>query len=839
MGGVGKTELAAGFARWLYDTQERTGGIFFTSFEQGAGLIQVINQIGKALGGDKFSQLMTEQQEAVVRQYLQTNPCLLIWDNFEPVNGFPTGNEPLVSEEERNNLKRFLKELRGGKSWVLITSRREEPWLDCGYRLINVGGLSSADAEELAAKILQTVGVERKNLPKEYLELLKLLGGHPLSLRVVLPHLKNQTPTKLIEALRRGLDTFQGVEEEGRDKSLTVSLDYSFARLSEKTRRHLPFLALFSERVYAHWFSIFLANPDSDFGKLYRDVFGENVQPSYWQLILEESTEVGILEHLGSKIYTIHPTLPWYLRERLNEQSTQADILELEKNLLIFYTALAEHYDEQLISNAESASLMLRIEEPNFLHNLRFAEQQQDWRNAQSILTVLGEVYKRWSRKQQFNYLRQRICKQIGTNLKQVKEKGNAAFDMWMYLRNSEANEALAIHDLEKARAIYQEILDELIGLKISSVNDGIATLNNNLAGVAVEQGDLNKAIVAYEIALNIRKNSGESYKAASIYLNLSRIYQIQRQFQKATNYSQQALRIYKDAQDLYKSGEAYYQLGEIALKQRQYKEAINFSKTALNIYKNYGGLDKVAAAYHQLGSVKYLQGQFAEASNYYKEALKIYEDTEDWYNSADEYLQLGQVAEIQQNYDEAFAYYTKALRIFENVKNTDKAATVYHQLAILAQRQNIFNEAIRYCQAALKIREDNQDWYKAADGYYLLGMIAQRQENLHVAFNYYKKALEIFQEFQDWYKISLALMSLGNVLEAQSSSNEAVKSYLQALVIDLQHDQEWFDLLINYLGGLLKHIGESEFQAIWREVTGEECVGEVREAIWQARDSS
>ncbi|MCL6752634.1 CHAT domain-containing protein, partial [Nostoc sp. CCCryo 231-06] len=166
MGGVGKTELAAGFARWLDDTQGREY-TFFTSFEQGAGLSQVINQLGRALGGERFSQMMPEQQEDVVRQYLQTHSCLLIWDNFEPVNGFPTGNEPLLSGEERNKLKRFLKELRGGKSWVLITSRREEPWLDCGYSLINLRGLSQADAQELAAKILQTVGVERKNLPKE------------------------------------------------------------------------------------------------------------------------------------------------------------------------------------------------------------------------------------------------------------------------------------------------------------------------------------------------------------------------------------------------------------------------------------------------------------------------------------------------------------------------------------------------------------------------------------------------------------------------------------------------------------------------------------------------
>jgi hypothetical protein len=335
MGGVGKTELAGGFARWLGDTQGRTGGVFFTSFERGAGLSQVVNQIGRALGGEKFSSLSPERQQAVVRQYLQTHACLLIWDNFEPVNGFPQGNQPLLPTAERDSLKQFLKQLRGGQSWVLITSRREENWLDCGYALRELKGLVQPDAEELAARILQEAGVDRAKLPGEYLELLKLLGGHPLSLRVVLRHLKTQSPVQLIEALRRGLDTFQGAEEEGREKSLVVSLDYSFANLSARARLHLPFLGLFSERVDAHWLDNFSATPDMDWGQAYRAVFGENLQKSDWIGLLNEATAAGILEDLGESIYKVHPALPWYLRQQLDKMGSQEVISNLEKKFWI------------------------------------------------------------------------------------------------------------------------------------------------------------------------------------------------------------------------------------------------------------------------------------------------------------------------------------------------------------------------------------------------------------------------------------------------------------------------------------------------------------------------
>ncbi|NJK74887.1 MAG: CHAT domain-containing protein [Microcoleus sp. SU_5_6] len=537
MGGVGKTELVGGFARWLADTQGRKGGVFFTSFEGGAGLSQVVNQIGRKLGGEKFSSLPPERQQALVRQYLQTNPCLLIWDNFEPVNGFPQGNQPLLPAAERDSLKQFLKQLRGGQSWVLITSRREENWLDCGYALRSLKGLVQPDAEELAARILQEAGVDRAKLPGEYLELLKLLGGHPLSLRVVLRHLKTQTPVQLIEALRRGLDTFKGAEEEGREKSLAVSLDYSFAKLSEKARQHLPFLGLFSERVDADWLHAFSANPDNEFGQAYRAAFGENLQKSDWMGLLNEATAAGILEHLGETIYKIHPALPWYLRQQLDKMGSQEVISNLEKKLLAFYTGLAHKYFGKLISNAEQATFVLRVEEPNLLQHLRLAEQQEEWAYAQAILTALGEVYKRLGRKPEFKSLRERALNQIGFHLAQAKAKGQDAFDFWMYLRGVDANEALQSANLETARAVYQEILDELTALNDSSVNNKIAVIYHQLGMVAQEQRRFDDAIAFYNKALKIYEDAGDFYSAASDYHQLGMVAQEQRRFDDAISY--------------------------------------------------------------------------------------------------------------------------------------------------------------------------------------------------------------------------------------------------------------------------------------------------------------
>lgn len=763
MGGVGKTELAAGFARWLDDTQGRTGGMFFTSFEQGAGLSQVINQIGRALGGERFSQMMPEQQDAVVRQYLQTHPCLLIWDNFEPVNGFPTGNEPLLSGEERNKLKRFLKELRGGKSWVLITSRREEAWLDCGYSLINLRGLSQADAQELAAKILQTVGVERKNLPAEYLELLKLLGGHPLSLRVVLPHLKTQTPVQLIEALRRGLDTFRGAEEDGRDKSLMVSLDYSFAKLSKRTRQHLPFLALFSDRVYAGTLSHFSKDLSFDnlliFRQKYKDIFGENLEIEDWLKILNEAAKAGILENTGDGIYKIHPALPWYLRQHLSQHHNIQKVSELERKLMLFYLILAVAHDIQDGGNADTATTVLLLEEPNLLQYLRFALNQKAWSVAAGILRALGQVYDILGFTAEYRSLRRKALAQIGTNLAEIKANDESAFGFWTYLKSADALEALRHGEIENARLIHQEILNVYTALDDSSVIGEIAIAYVNLGTIARETNDFDAAYNYYQSGLKIYKDAGDFYQAAAVYYELGVTARQQGRFKTATQYYQKAFKIYEDAGDLHRLIGIYQEMGVVARYKGDYTQAIlNYTK-ALHICEQLGHDYFAAGIYHELGEVAKLQGNLDFAKPLYYKALQIYEDKEDWYNASDEYQGLGEIAKLKSNFDEAIAYFQKALDI----------------------------------RIELKISN----------------------------------------------KISATLIEYGKTLEQQNNYADALQFYIQVLGNDIKHrhNEEWIYEDIQCLARILHQLKESQFQHIWREATGEECAGEVREAIWTARD--
>ena len=103
------------------------------------------------------------------------------------------------------------------------------------------------------------------------------------------------------------------------------------------------------------------------------------------------------------------------------------------------------------------------------MQQLRFAEQQQDWGNAQAILQALGDVYQRSSRQPELRALRQRALVQIGSQLVEAKAKGQDAVDFWIYLRVADANEMLQTADWEAAGRVYREILEESIALFYSN----------------------------------------------------------------------------------------------------------------------------------------------------------------------------------------------------------------------------------------------------------------------------------------------------------------------------------------------------------------------------------
>ena len=216
VGGTGKTELAKAFARWLQISNglDDPRLVFFHSFEPGLptfGLDLIVNEIMARFGNAQAyleAGTTRERAELALKLFRQAR-CLLIWDNFETVASMPEPGQatPPLDEAKKAELLWFIGELRKSKSALLITSRSEEAWLGGPESIVRceVGGLAERDALQYADHLLAPhaqASANRAAEPKSFKELIDYLGGHPLSLKLILPRLSEMLPSALLAGLK-------------------------------------------------------------------------------------------------------------------------------------------------------------------------------------------------------------------------------------------------------------------------------------------------------------------------------------------------------------------------------------------------------------------------------------------------------------------------------------------------------------------------------------------------------------------------------------------------------------------------------------------------------------
>jgi hypothetical protein len=322
--GSGKTTTAAEFARWYALTGGVEGPVLFTSFERHLPLARVLDKIGaifgKALEGagvhwDAITDIGRRRDLAL--QVLRQVPVLWIWDNVEPITGFPAGTKSDWSTEEQQELRAFLTAARETKAKFLLTSRRDEDqWLANLPRRVQVPPMPMQERLQLAGAIVEHRGKRLADLP-DLTPLLRFTRGNPLTIVVTVGEaLRVGIDTKerldaFVTALRGGEAEFEDEVAEGRSKSLGASLSYGFGHaFDEDERKILALLHLFQGFVAV---DALTAMGDRDAEWSLEAVRGLTREQGI--ALLDRAAEVGLLNAHGGGYYGIHPALPWYFRE--------------------------------------------------------------------------------------------------------------------------------------------------------------------------------------------------------------------------------------------------------------------------------------------------------------------------------------------------------------------------------------------------------------------------------------------------------------------------------------------------------------------------------------------
>jgi tetratricopeptide (TPR) repeat protein len=381
--GAGKTSTALEFARW-YALTGGVQGVLFTSFEHHLTLARLLDQIGHQFGpalqnaGVEWATLDDAQRRQVALQVLAQVPVLWIWDNIEPVTGFPTGTPSAWTSAEQDELLAFLHNLnQDTQCRVLLTSRRDEhTWLGDLPARAALPAMPMLERLELAQAVArrQTGSSQAFLDVQDWRPLLEFTAGNPLTVTIlarqaITGHHTTQAQIEAFVAqLRAGAATITDDTTQGRGASLAASLDYGFTHtFTEQQRATLALLALFQGFVDIDALTA-MGEPDA-VDQPVQAVAGLSRQDA--TALLDRAAETGLLTAYGDGYYAVHPAIPWHLHHLFTHHYGPPDTPPAQQAARAWtqtISSLGDYYHHQYNTGHADVTGVLGLEEANLLH---------------------------------------------------------------------------------------------------------------------------------------------------------------------------------------------------------------------------------------------------------------------------------------------------------------------------------------------------------------------------------------------------------------------------------------------------------------------------------------
>ena len=719
MAGIGKTTLAQGFLQWL----EQTGALpvadgaspasepFFIetlwfAFDDIRSAEFVVNRLTAACLSHQATSLPMEEKLPAMTRALREQPRLIVWDNFESAAGID-GTEvyPLLTEPDRILLKGVLKDLRGGRSKFLITSRSPEHWLAPteAFRL-PLHGLRGEDVWTYCNAVMRDLALKLDRHDSDAVELLEELEGHPLALRSVLLQLTDTPARELLQRLKKAFDGHAS---------------------DESTRRIFAVLDLLNQSLPGHY------TPILQLIGLHQRCVNIDLVAAMMNVPKEEGTErahlhscfsalerSGLLHHVGNGVYNMHPALHGFLAvAHPAEQDRCAQFVQCMAEFAD--TLTPKHLHEQRIHFARHGA--------NFQTALALANAA-DEDNAAAALTRALASFALNSR--DFEVARHHLDELAARLLKRNDGSEAQPYHNLGVIAGEQ-------HDFSTAERWYLKSLaiEEKFGNE-----HGAVTTYHQLGTIAQEQRDFAAAKGWYLKALAIAEKLDSEDDAAGTYHQLGMIAEEQRDFATAKGWYLKALSIAEKLGNEHGAALTYHQLGVIAQEQHDFSTAERWYLKSLSIAEKLGNEHGAASTYHQLGVMADAQDDFSAAERWFLKSLNISEKLGDQHRAGGTYHQLGITAQKQRAFSAAERWYLKSLAIAEKLGNEHGAASTYHQLGMIAREQSDFPTAEGWYLKALAIEEKLGDTHSAALIYAALG-------TLHSALKDFGKSTEFFLE--------------------------------------------------------------------------------------------
>ena len=669
--GAGKTSTAVEFARW-YALTGGTAGVLFTSFEHHLTLARLLDQIGDQFGpvlersGVQWATLDDLQRRDLALRVLAQVPVLWVWDNVEPVAGFPAATPSAWTKGEQDELIGFLRDLKQDtRCQVLLTSRREErTWLGDVPARVALPPMPMLERLELAQAVVrrQTGSTQAFLEVQDWRPLLEFTQGNPLTVTVLARQaIRGRRTTQeqieqFVGQLRAGAAKVTDDAAQGRDASLAASLDYGFTQaFTDAERTILALLALFQGFIDIDVLRA-MGNPD---------VADEPV-PAVAGLareagiaLLDRAAEVGLLTAEGNGYYAVHPAIPWHLHTLFTHHygpDTNPTATQALRAWTIAVCQLGNYYRAQYHAGHTDVIDVLEAEEANLLR-ARHLALTRHWHDLVIIpMQSLRTLYLHIGRTVEWRRLVEELIPEFtdpatGGPLPGREEdwtiltsyRVGIATDARDWPIARQLQDAAIAWDREQAAAALSTPpaeLDERQRQKIRNLTIDLLDLGHILR----EQDDPD-CVQSYHEAMELDQRIERQREEATVALNLGHAYKdvpALRDLDQAEHWYQRALELFEDHDTLALAAIAN-QLGLIANERfddaqaagasdeellRYLNAAVDAYRRALELTPDHA-VDQLAATHGALGSIYASAGHTESALAHYVKSI-YYDERQD-----------------------------------------------------------------------------------------------------------------------------------------------------------------------------------------------------------------
>lgn len=616
------------------------------------------------------------------------------------------------------NAARLLLKARPDRSSLLITTRHYEVAKKLGATSDNtrtLNRLSLADSLAFLQKLLSEVPIEMLT------ELAKVLGGHPLALKLATSRLPRRDPATTLkkhlkeyqsETLTPGKFKDLHLEEgETRENNLELVLSYSYEDLPETARIQFralgaimhdqPFDLLMLSRLWQLSFeetveaanylcNASLLEPDetisTDFPTLKENENEEDKEttPNYWyrQHPLLHSYAHALLQQTDvEKIATQRN-----YQEAITDITEYFGKLSLETwNLLNPYLPHIHYVADYFVSITNLDKQPALVADEDYLRLIqRFAVNTNHYLHSRKEVQQ-NNCQERWPQ----------LGLQISHQLQDAE--GEIHFlDLLGSWQQLLGNNELAFKYFSQALLINQKIKNK----------HGEANSLKNIGGIFEYQSNYGKALDRYSEALDIYDQLGDIRDKATILNSTGRICLYIGDNERAYNCFIKALPIFEKFKDKQMVAAVLNNIGLNNQNLDDYVSAISYYNKALAIFNEIGDKQCQASTLSNIGTAQQLLGSYGLAMDYNKQVLSIRREIRDRKGEATTLQNMGFIQQYLEDSNTAINYYEQALSIFQDINDIRGQATVNSNIGEFYYNQGRLRESIKYIRKAIPLMQ-------------------------------------------------------------------------------------------------------------------------------------